>query len=77
MTKHLNFVACPNCGNEVHDQAPACPYCRTKISVEDIGDIPYDRHRTLESQEREEENEEQTALKSERTNESKRGFPTA
>ena len=66
MTQHLNFVACPKCGKEVHDQPPACPYCHTKISVEDIGDIPYDSHRTLESQEREEQHGEEAAIRAER-----------
>lgn len=66
MTQHLNFVACPKCGKEVHDQAPACPYCHAKISVEDIGDIPYDRHRTLESQQHEEQRGEEAALRAER-----------
>lgn len=48
---NLNFVNCPECGRQVHDQSPVCPFCHLKISIEDIGDIPFDRHRSVKSKE--------------------------
>ncbi len=40
----LNTVACPNCGEQVDDRAPACPACGTKIYVETPADITPVRH---------------------------------
>jgi predicted amidophosphoribosyltransferase len=36
---HLNQVTCPKCKQRVDDQAPACPNCGTKISVEIPADM--------------------------------------
>jgi H/ACA ribonucleoprotein complex subunit 3 len=40
----LNHVVCPKCHQRVDDQAPACPNCGEKISVEYPADISPTRH---------------------------------
>ncbi|QEG43088.1 zinc-ribbon domain-containing protein [Roseimaritima ulvae] len=46
-TAPLNHTSCPECGREVDDRCPACPFCGEKIYVEHPGDTTPVRHPQL------------------------------